>query len=228
MIPYNDVWNGNEAHMYIHNTKAYEPPGHLQASRKRKNPTDATFIINTKAEPEFVPGMLQNDAIEDNLLASDIPADFSNRGGSRRDKGLRHFSLRVCQKLQQRGTATYAQVADDLLQDLVESTGQPIQEKNIRRRVYDALNVLLAIDIIIKSPSQKAIQWKGLPDTIVSVLLLVIDLIFLAPSKTIFRGKAYFNSKTFRTETKNSIRASCPKSCDCELNFEKCIHTKEF
>lgn len=36
-------------------------------------------------------------------------------------------------------------------------------EKNIRRRVYDALNVLMAMDIISKD--KKEIQWKGLPRT---------------------------------------------------------------
>ena len=34
-------------------------------------------------------------------------------------------------------------------------------EKSIRRRVYDALNVLMAMDIIIKD--KKDISWKGLP-----------------------------------------------------------------
>merc|ERR1712045_548045 len=34
-------------------------------------------------------------------------------------------------------------------------------EKNIRRRVYDALNVLMAMDIISKE--KKEITWKGLP-----------------------------------------------------------------
>ena len=34
-------------------------------------------------------------------------------------------------------------------------------EKNIRRRVYDALNVLMAMDII--SREKKEIFWKGLP-----------------------------------------------------------------
>ena len=34
-------------------------------------------------------------------------------------------------------------------------------EKNIRRRVYDALNVLMAMDIILKV--KKEITWKGLP-----------------------------------------------------------------
>ena len=34
-------------------------------------------------------------------------------------------------------------------------------EKNIRRRVYDALNVLMAMDIISKE--KKEIRWRGLP-----------------------------------------------------------------
>ena len=34
-------------------------------------------------------------------------------------------------------------------------------EKNIRRRVYDALNVLMAMDIIAKE--KKEIHWCGLP-----------------------------------------------------------------
>ena len=36
-------------------------------------------------------------------------------------------------------------------------------EKNIRRRVYDALNVLMAMDIIAKE--KKEIMWRGLPST---------------------------------------------------------------
>jgi transcription factor Dp-1 len=38
---------------------------------------------------------------------------------------------------------------------------QQYDEKNIRRRVYDALNVLMAMGIILKD--KKDIQWKGLP-----------------------------------------------------------------
>lgn len=43
---------------------------------------------------------------------------------------------------------------------------QQYDEKNIRRRVYDALNVLMAIEIISKE--KKEIQWKGLPSTSVN------------------------------------------------------------
>jgi len=47
-----------------------------------------------------------------------------------------------------------------------ETFQQQYDEKNIRRRVYDALNVLMAMDIISKD--KKDIQWKGLPRTSLS------------------------------------------------------------
>ena len=142
--------------------------------------------------------------------------------------GLRHFSLKVCEKVESKGLTTYNEVADELVRDLKDeaaaaaavaaasggvgggalptSTGRkndsppgsgkgkygygssdaafvdgnpgststtprPIRnpplgkstfdEKNIRRRVYDALNVLMAMDIITKE--KKEIMWRGLP-----------------------------------------------------------------
>jgi hypothetical protein len=49
---------------------------------------------------------------------------------------------------------------------LYDKMQQQYDEKNIRRRVYDALNVLMAMDIISKD--KKEIQWKGLPQTSIS------------------------------------------------------------
>lgn len=40
-------------------------------------------------------------------------------------------------------------------------------QKNIRRRVYDALNVLMAMNIISKD--KKEIRWIGLPNNSVQV-----------------------------------------------------------
>ena len=44
---------------------------------------------------------------------------------------------------------------------LNNAVDQTYDEKNIRRRVYDALNVLMAMDIITKE--KKNISWHGLP-----------------------------------------------------------------
>ncbi|KAH1267658.1 Transcription factor-like protein DPB [Glycine max] len=73
-------------------------------------------------------------------------------GGDKSGRGLRQFSMKVCEKVESKGRTTYNE--------------QQYDEKNIRRRVYDALNVLMAMDIISKD--KKEIQWKGLPRTSLS------------------------------------------------------------
>ena len=84
-------------------------------------------------------------------------------------KGLRHFSMKVCEKVESKGTTTYNEVADELVAEFSKPddprfcSDQAYDEKNIRRRVYDALNVLMAMDIISKE--KKEITWKGLPAT---------------------------------------------------------------
>jgi len=89
-------------------------------------------------------------------------------GGKQGDKGLRHFSMKVCEKVEQKGRTTYNEVADELVAEFAvaatEGTSpldQAYDEKNIRRRVYDALNVLMAMEIIMKE--KKNILWRGLP-----------------------------------------------------------------
>ena len=101
----------------------------------------------------------------------------------RQQKGLRHFSLKVCEKVEQQGVTTYNNVADELVADLAnepfdedadaddadggggggKKRGKRVayDEKNVRRRVYDALNVLTAMGIIVKE--KKKITWIGLP-----------------------------------------------------------------
>jgi hypothetical protein len=79
--------------------------------------------------------------------------------------GLRHFSMRVCRKVEQKQSTTYNEVADELVKEIFVERAMDLNpkfdEKNIRRRVYDALNVLMAMDII--SRDKKDIHWKGLP-----------------------------------------------------------------
>ncbi|KAK8498264.1 hypothetical protein V6N12_073892 [Hibiscus sabdariffa] len=94
-------------------------------------------------------------------------------GGDKSGRGLRQFSLKVCEKVESKGRTTYNEVADELVAEFGDpgsSVASPDQqqydEKNIRRRVYDALNVLMAMDIISKD--KKEIQWKGLPHSSLS------------------------------------------------------------
>eukprot|EP00124_Ichthyophonus_hoferi_P001041 Ihof_evm3s47 gene=Ihof_evmTU3s47 len=113
---------------------------------------------------------------QDALVMNSVPPTTGRRarsgGVDKNSKGLRHFSLKVCEKVRQKGKTTYNEVADELVSELTSSiadprtTGRRVGEnlydsKNIRRRVYDALNVLMAMRIITKE--KKAISWVGLP-----------------------------------------------------------------
>ncbi|OBZ91175.1 Transcription factor Dp-1 [Choanephora cucurbitarum] len=78
---------------------------------------------------------------------------------ARPTKGLRLFSKQVCDKVAEKGITTYNQVADELAAEIHQHSN--VDQKNIRRRVYDALNVLMALDIIAKD--RKQIKWLGMP-----------------------------------------------------------------
>jgi hypothetical protein len=68
--------------------------------------------------------------------------------------------------VESKGRTTYNEVADELVAEMskVDPSGYevPYDEKNIRRRVYDAINVLMAMNIIQKE--KKEIIWNGYPN----------------------------------------------------------------
>uniref|UniRef100_A0A915HSC9 Uncharacterized protein n=1 Tax=Romanomermis culicivorax TaxID=13658 RepID=A0A915HSC9_ROMCU len=102
-----------------------------------------------------------------------------------KSKGLRHFSTKVCEKVREKGVTNYNEVADELVQEYFESSvidsnnnnnnqeKQLYDQKNIRRRVYDALNVLMAMNIITKE--KKEIKWVGLPTSTVQERQKLVD-----------------------------------------------------
>lgn len=73
--------------------------------------------------------------------------------------------MKVCEKVKEKGTTTYNEVADELVAEETQAHAgadpASYDQKNIRRRVYDALNVLMAMNIISKE--KKEIRWHGLP-----------------------------------------------------------------
>lgn len=85
------------------------------------------------------------------------PADASS-------SGLRRFSRLVCDRVAAAGPegATYAAVADELVVAAREGAVEgSVDEKNVRRRVYDALNVLEACGALKKVG--KDVAWIGWP-----------------------------------------------------------------
>ncbi|XP_013393430.1 transcription factor Dp-2-like isoform X1 [Lingula anatina] len=128
-------------------------------------------IISSNARGTNVPMMLDSPGILGAIRkrGGDIEIDFGDskrRKGEKGGKGLRHFSMKVCEKVQKKGVTSYNEVADELVAEFSDPrhmtpTDQQYDQKNIRRRVYDALNVLMAMNIISKE--KKEIRWIGLP-----------------------------------------------------------------
>ncbi|KAL6336480.1 hypothetical protein AAG906_018435 [Vitis piasezkii] len=86
-------------------------------------------------------------------------------GGDKSGRGLRQFSMKVCEKVESKGRTTYNEVADELVAEFADPSNsltspdqQQYDEKNIRRRVYDALNVLMAMDIISKDKKRNTME----------------------------------------------------------------------
>ncbi|KAG0360261.1 Transcription factor Dp-2 [Gamsiella multidivaricata] len=97
------------------------------------------------------------DRIEDDAQAETGPQSLAGRG-------LRIYAQRVCEQVEAKRSTSYNELVHDLfggnagenVDELPEAHGQ----ENIRRRVYDALNVLEALDII--SFVNKDIHWVGI------------------------------------------------------------------
>uniref|UniRef100_A0A8C7U0Q6 Uncharacterized protein n=1 Tax=Oncorhynchus mykiss TaxID=8022 RepID=A0A8C7U0Q6_ONCMY len=91
--------------------------------------------------------------------------------GNKNGKGLSHFSMKACAKVQKKGNTSYNEVADELVAEFTHSTtvmttdSQVYDQKNIRRRienVYVRINVFeVCIDKISCSNNVFKTVWIG-------------------------------------------------------------------
>ncbi|CCI49502.1 hypothetical protein ABG067_002382 [Albugo candida] len=118
--------------------------------------------VNGKSPASFY---TQNHSFSQSLNVTSTTYPTKRRKCAKINKGLRHFSMKVCQKVEEKNVTSYNEVADELVREFVTSRPNDAvyDEKNIRRRVYDALNVLMAMNIISKE--RKEIRWIGFPNT---------------------------------------------------------------
>lgn len=133
--------------------------GSSSSSSKRGRPIAAS----TKRKRAASSAAVDDDDEETTSTPKSLNTQKPNCAGGSVTKGLRHFSKLVSDKVAERGVTTYNEVADELAADIRASKKQRhgYDQKNIRRRVYDALNVLMAMDIIAKD--KKEIRWLGIP-----------------------------------------------------------------
>lgn len=102
-------------------------------------------------------------ALSDDIMIDDDDDDDDDgngRGGGKRkfNKGLKLLSVIVKDIVVEKQLTTYKEVADIILKDTIKFENLNLntkleiskEEQNIKRRVYDALNVLIAAGVLIK------------------------------------------------------------------------------
>lgn len=103
---------------------------------------------------EIFEGTSLNSLWSEDTNASPIktPGSFKAPKTTQRSKnGLKVLSWKVKEIVERLGSSTYQEVADILVKETEEGDGDTKDEKNIRRRVYDALNVLIAVGVLQKN-----------------------------------------------------------------------------
>lgn len=99
--------------------------------------------------------------LSEELIIDDDDDDvISQKAGSKRmfNKGLKLLSVIVKDIVVEKQATTYKEVADIILKDTIKFENLNLnsklevakEEQNIKRRVYDALNVLIAAGVLIK------------------------------------------------------------------------------
>lgn len=98
---------------------------------------------------------------DDQFTSPQMYRPRSENATPRSSRGLKRLSRRVKEVVQERATSTYKDVADDLIRELdhMEIANKEKEAKNIHRRVYDALNVLIAAGVMGKRG--KHVIWRG-------------------------------------------------------------------
>ncbi|KAJ3670640.1 hypothetical protein LUZ60_008066 [Juncus effusus] len=124
------------------------------------------MIFSSEAPPNFE-NLLQLNNFH---FHEDSNFHISDNGEEKKKKaariigwGLRRFTTIVCEKVKAKGTTTEEEVAGEIVADIKNTQNENPQiefdAKNIRRRIYDAFNVLCSIGIIYRG--KKEVQWLG-------------------------------------------------------------------
>jgi transcription factor Dp-1 len=100
-----------------------------------------------------------------NISPYSFESPFSEQDGDlnetpRTARGLKYLTTLVKTSIPEHEPTSYMDVARDLINDLTCNTDADRikEEKNVRRRVYDAINVLIAAGILQRDG--KMVQWR--------------------------------------------------------------------
>ena len=72
--------------------------------------------------------------------------------------GLKEISNRVMDIIKENGQTTYKDISDQIVKEIKEKNLR--EEKNLRRRIYDSLNVMRNLNLFYQDKQSKTIMWN--------------------------------------------------------------------
>ena len=126
--------------------------------------------INPQLNPNIPKKIIpQNSTFSDNSESSSQSAEDSPKNESSKLKsniqtsrntafGLKEISKRVMDIIKQSGKTTYKAISDQIVNEINEKSLK--DEKNIRRRIYDSLNVMKSMKLFNRDKNTKTIMWN--------------------------------------------------------------------
>ena len=135
--------------------------------QKTKNTKIKKKFIKTKEENENILILNLNDKV-DQIKRNRKTSKFSSIKISKPQQSIRNTSyglkeisksvLKIVRKLK---STTYKEISDLIVNDINHDLNSTKDEKNIRRRIYDSLNVMKAMNLFKKDKNLKNIIWNS-------------------------------------------------------------------
>jgi len=129
-----------DSHLSLAPTREFSTPLHKRHLFSTPRPNHTYHSVSTRASRLITPDSVTS--------LSDDESDFDPVKSS---KGLKSLTIQVKQILLTRKNISYQEVAAILTREVCGNSSERVrEEKNIKRRVYDAINVLIAAGVLDK------------------------------------------------------------------------------
>ena len=125
---------------------------------KNKN-INSAFSENSEDYPSSSSRKHKEHTSKNSNIQASSPKFKSNSQNTRNTAfGLKEISKRVMDIIKQSGQTTYRAISDQIVNEINEKSLK--DEKNIRRRIYDSLNVMKSMKLFNKDKNSKTIMWN--------------------------------------------------------------------
>lgn len=142
---------------FINIEKTQENPINDTISDKNKNPNLVFSEDNNDYSSSSPKNQIDFQSKNNNPKISLVKFK-SQRNTRNHSFGLKEISNRVMNIIKQSGQTTYKDVSDQIIKEINEKSMK--DEKNLRRRIYDSLNVMRNMNLFSQDKNTKAIKWN--------------------------------------------------------------------